>query len=77
MKIAYTLNGLIGGLTGKNSSGSSRDDQVLVLKYVSNLLQKYIIPQNKKTNEILCRTPVHLILSKSKDGKIHKNRPTK
>ena len=46
MKIAYTLNGLIGGLTGKNSSGSSRDDQVLVLKYVSNLLQKYIIPQN-------------------------------
>ena len=46
MKIAYTLNGLIGGLTGKNSSGSSRDDQVLVLKYVSNLLQKYIMPQN-------------------------------
>lgn len=46
MKIAYTLNGLIGGLTGKNSSGSTRDDQLLVLKYVSNLLQKYIVPNN-------------------------------
>ena len=46
MKIAYTLNGLIGGLTGKNSSGSTRDDQLLVLKYVSNLLQKYIVPYN-------------------------------
>ena len=46
MKIAYTLNGLLGGLTGKNSSGSTRDDQLLVLKYVSNLLQKYIVPYN-------------------------------
>tara|TARA_R100001377_G_scaffold84773_1_gene69104 strand:+ start:803 stop:1651 length:849 start_codon:yes stop_codon:yes gene_type:complete len=46
MKIAYTLNGLIGGLTGKNSSGSTRDDQLLILKYVSNLLQKYIVPNN-------------------------------
>ena len=40
------MNGLVGGLSGKNSSGSSRDDQLLVLKYVSNLLQKYITPQN-------------------------------
>ena len=31
MKIAYTMNGLVGGLSGKNSSGSSRDDQLLVL----------------------------------------------
>ena len=46
MKIAYTMNGLVGGLSGKNSSGSSRDDQLLVLKYVSNLLQKYIMTQN-------------------------------
>jgi len=46
MKIAYTMNGLVGGLSGKNSSGSPRDDQVLVLKYVSNLLDKYIKPFN-------------------------------
>ena len=34
-------------------------------------IKRYIIPQNKKTNEILCRTPVHLILSKSKDGRCY------
>ncbi len=41
MKIAYTMNGLIGGLSGKNSSGSDKDDQLIVLKYVSKILQKY------------------------------------
>jgi len=46
MKIAYTMNGLVGGLSGKNSSGSSRDDQLIVLKYVSNLLQKHITSHN-------------------------------
>ena len=46
MKIAYTINGLVGGLSGKNSSGSPRDDQLLVLRYVSNLLDKYIKPFN-------------------------------
>ena len=46
MKIAYTMNGLIGGLSGKNSSGSARDDQIIVLKYVSEILQKYIMPWN-------------------------------
>ena len=46
MKIAYTMNGLIGGLSGKNSSGSTRDDQIIVLNYVSDLLQRYIVPYN-------------------------------
>ena len=46
MKIAYTMNGLIGGLSGKNSSGSNSDDQLIVLKYVSQILQKYIMPWN-------------------------------
>ena len=32
---------------------------------------------NKYTNEILCKTPVHLIFSKSKLGQSHKKSPTK
>ena len=40
------MNGLVGGLSGKNSSGSPRDDQLLVLRYVSNILDKYIKPFN-------------------------------
>ena len=40
------MNGLIGGLSGKNSSGSNSDDQLIVLKYVSQILQKYIMPWN-------------------------------
>ena len=46
MKIAYTINGLIGGFSGKNSSGSTDDDQLLVLKYIGKLLDKYIKPFN-------------------------------
>ena len=46
MRVAYTMNGLIGGLSGKNSSGSPRDDQLLVLKYVSKILKKYIVSYN-------------------------------
>lgn len=46
MKIAYTMNGLIGGLSGKNSSGSNKDDQLTVLNYVSDLLQRYVVPHN-------------------------------
>ena len=40
------MNGLIGGLSGKNSYGSPHDDQFLVLKYVSNLIQKYVVSHN-------------------------------
>ena len=32
---------------------------------------------NKYTKEILCKTPAHLIFSKSKLGQSHKKRPTK
>tara|TARA_Y100000004_G_scaffold7737_1_gene8648 strand:- start:384 stop:1190 length:807 start_codon:yes stop_codon:yes gene_type:complete len=46
MKIAYTINGLVGGLTGKNSTESLRDEQIAILKYVSNLLQKHITTHN-------------------------------
>ena len=42
----HTMNGLIGGLSGKNSYGSPHDDQFLVLKYVSNLIQKYVVSHN-------------------------------
>ena len=44
MKIAYTMNGLIGGLSGKNSSGSNSDDQLIVLKYVSQIFCSKVIP---------------------------------
>ena len=37
MRIAYTMNGLVGGVSGKNSSGSPRDDQLLVLSYVGQI----------------------------------------
>ncbi len=46
MRIAYTINGLVGGLSGKNSSGSTREDQLLVLKYIGRLLDTYIKPFN-------------------------------
>ena len=46
MKIAYTMNGLIGGLSGKNSNDSTKDNQIMVLKYVSDLLKEYILPYN-------------------------------
>ena len=47
MKIAYTLNGLVGGFSGKNNSNVDKDgDSILILKYVSDLVQKNIIPYN-------------------------------
>ena len=37
MKIAYTLNGLIGGFSGKSASNANKDeDSILILKYVSD-----------------------------------------
>ena len=50
MKIAYTMNGLVGGLSGKNSTGSPQDDQILVLRYVSNLIQRYIVSHNEQVD---------------------------
>jgi hypothetical protein len=47
MKIAYTLNGLLGGFTGKNTSNADKDDEaILILRYVSDLIQKYIVSYN-------------------------------
>ncbi len=47
MKIAYTINGLVGGFTGKNSSGdTTKDDHILILKYISDILEKNIISHN-------------------------------
>jgi len=47
MKIDYTLNGLVGGFSGKNNSNVDKDgDSILILKYVSYLVQKNIIPYN-------------------------------
>ena len=47
MKIAYTLNGLIGGFSGKSASNANKDeDSILILKYVSDLIQRYIVPYN-------------------------------
>ena len=46
MKIAYTINGLVSGLTGKNSSTSSDEDRLLVLNYISKLLRENIIGEN-------------------------------
>ena len=46
MKIAYTMNGLIGGLRDKNSSGSPEEDSILVLRYISNLIDKNIREHN-------------------------------
>ena len=46
MKIAYTMNGLIGGFTGKNYVGSSDEDSRLILRYVSDLIDKNIREHN-------------------------------
>ena len=47
MKIAYTLNGLIGGFSGKSVNNANKDeDSILILKYVSDLIQKNIVPYN-------------------------------
>ena len=42
-KIAYTINGLVSGISGKNSAKNSDEDRLLVLKYVSDLLNKNIV----------------------------------
>ena len=47
MKIAYTINGLLGGFSDKNSSTSDKSkDSIIILQYVSNLLQKNIVEPN-------------------------------
>ena len=47
MKIAYTINGLIGGFVGRNSSTSDKSkDSTIILEYVSNLLNKNVIEPN-------------------------------
>ena len=43
MKIAYTINGLLGGFSSKNSDTNIRttkEDYVLILRYISNILKK-------------------------------------
>ena len=50
MKIAYTLNGLIGGISsGKNMNadvGDYSSQSSLVLRYVSKFLKKYVLENN-------------------------------
>ena len=47
MRIAYTINGLIGGFVGKNSQTSDKSkDSTIILEYVSNLLRKNVIEPN-------------------------------
>ena len=47
MKIAYTINGLLGGFSDKNSSTSDKSkDSTIILKYVSDLLHKNITRHN-------------------------------
>ena len=45
MRIAYTLNGLIGGFAGKNYQ-STDEDSILILEYISKLINKYITAYN-------------------------------
>jgi len=42
MKIAYTVNGLIGGMTGKNSDLRDQDIVPLIIKYAANTFNKFI-----------------------------------
>ena len=47
MKVAYTLNGLVGGFSDKNQSESDKSkDSIIVLEYVSDLLHNNIIEPN-------------------------------
>ena len=46
MKIAYTMNGLVGGLFGKHYNADSGDESTLVIKYISNNFRKYITSSN-------------------------------
>ncbi len=47
MKIAYTINGLVGGFSGRNSnSTATKDDHILILKYLSNIFKNNIADHN-------------------------------
>ena len=46
MRVAYTLNGLIGGLSGKNSSRTNEDDMPYIIDYVYSFFDKNILPYN-------------------------------
>ena len=47
MKIAYTINGLIGGFSGKNSENVNKtEDHILILKYIGKTLEKNIAEHN-------------------------------
>ena len=46
MRVAYTLNGLIGGLSGKNSSRTNEDDMPYIIDYVYCFFDKNILPYN-------------------------------
>ena len=42
MKIAYTINGLIGGLSGKNFQLRDQEVAPLIIKYTSNTINRFI-----------------------------------
>ena len=46
MKVAYTINGLIGGFSGKNEIRNSNRDSLIILEYISKILKKNIIENN-------------------------------
>jgi hypothetical protein len=46
MKIAYTMNGLVGGFEGKNQVVNSSEDSILILEYLSSILNDNIIKPN-------------------------------
>lgn len=47
MKIAYTINGLIGGLSGKNFQLRDQELAPLIIKYTANSFKKFILSNNK------------------------------
>jgi hypothetical protein len=46
MKIAYTINGLIGGLSGKNCQLRDQDIAPLIINYTSNTVKNFIEKHN-------------------------------
>ena len=51
MRIAYTLNGLIGGFSNKKTYDMDKlsnygDESLLTLRYVSKFLNKYVLKNN-------------------------------
>ena len=46
MKIAYTINGLIGGLSGKNFQLKDQEIAPLIIKYTGNTVNKFIKANN-------------------------------